>query len=401
MKNQLNNIEFVFPDQPDLNRFVQLPVEKPFSENAISFLNALSGILRKDNRTKDFPEIITFSFFCRKANLIQLKKQYYPNNKTRTGKGIAFHITPSNVPLNAAYSLVTGILSGNLNMVRVPSKKFEQDTIVFQAIRTLHEDPLFQPFARRILLIRYDKAESATAYFSSLCDVRMIWGGDDSIREIQKNPLQTHATDVTFRDKYSFCVIHADRYVHEQAPRKIAQQFYNDTFLFDQQACTSPHLVVWLGSNENISASKKIFWSNLYDIAKLNYQLQPDSAINKLLTFYQQALHLKGIKKISMPDNLIWRVELNRLSPDIINHRGNCGYFIEYTATSLDELSAFVTKKCQTLTYYGINETILQEKLENGVDRIVPIGKASEFSLTWDGYDLIEVLSCEYALTDK
>jgi hypothetical protein len=31
----------------------------------------------------------------------------------------------------------------------------------------------------------------------------------------------------------------------------------------------------------------------------------------------------------------------------------------------------------------------------NGIDRIVPIGKTTDFNLIWDGYDLINVLSRE------
>lgn len=404
MKNHLNNTEFLFPGEPDLNNFIQMPKEEPFSENAISFLNALSGILRKNTKTNDFPEIITFAFFCRRTNLIQLKKKYYPNNNTRLGRGVVFHITPSNVPLNAAYSLLAGILSGNLNIIRVPSKKFEQDEIIFNAIHTLCKEPQFQLFTQRMLLIRYDKENAATAYFSSICDVRIIWGGDSSVQEIQKNPLQAHAFDVTFADKYSFCVINADAYIQEQFPKAIAQRFYNDTFLFDQNACTSPHLVIWLGSDENILNSKRIFWTNLYDIVKIKYHLQPHSTVDKLVTFYHQSLHLYGIRKLDMPDNLIWRVELSMLSPDIINYRGNCGYFMEYSATALSELSKIISKKCQTLSYYGIQEEAFMqfttEKNANGLDRIVPIGRASDFSLTWDGYDLITILSKQPVLND-
>jgi len=29
----------------------------------------------------------------------------------------------------------------------------------------------------------------------------------------------------------------------------------------------------------------------------------------------------------------------------------------------------------------------------NGIDRIVPIGKTTDFSLTWDGFNMIETLS--------
>lgn len=395
MKNQLDNVEFLFPEAPDLNNFVQQSGEEPFSDNAISFLNALSNLLREHVKVNTFPEIATFAFFCRRSNLIQLKKEYCPENSSRSGRGIVFHITPSNVPLNSAYSLISGILSGNLNIVRVPSKKFEQDEIVFQAIRTLCREPQFHFFELRILLIRYNKTCNATAYFSSICDARIIWGGDLSIHEIQKNPLPLHAIEVTFADKYSFCVINADAYIHERSPKTIAQRFYNDTFVFDQNACTSPHLIVWLGSDENISNSKEIFWTSLYDIVKVKYYLQPHSVIDKLQTFCHQALHLKGIKKTPTHDNLIWRIEVSTLSPDIINYRGNCGYFLEYKAASLAELSGIISGKCQTLIHHGIPAEALKQFTEktNDIDRIVTIGKSSVFSLTWEGYNLIDILT--------
>jgi hypothetical protein len=397
MKNPLTNIEFLFPELPDLNGFVQMSTEEPFSENAVSFLDALSGILRNESKTTKFPEIATFAFFCRRANLIQLKRNYYPGNNCRSGRGIVFHITPSNAPLNFAYSFLSGILSGNLNIVRVPSKKFEQAEIILFAIHALSRNPEYHSFSQRILFVRYDKQNSATSYFSSLCDVRIIWAGDSAVQEIQKSRLRPEAFDVTFADKYSFCVINADSYKDEPSPKTIAQRFYNDTFLSDQNACTSPHLVVWLGSDENISDSKKIFWTHLHDLVKRTYQLQPHSAINKLATFYNQALHLEEIKKTDMPDNLIWRIELSVLSTDIINYRGNCGYFVEYTAASLSELSKIISRKCQTLVYYGIQKEMLMEFTTemnpNGMDRIVAIGKASDFSLTWDGYNLIDILS--------
>ena len=41
------------------------------------------------------------------------------------GCGLALYISPSNVPMNFAYSLVFGLLSGNNNPIR-PSKKHIQ-----------------------------------------------------------------------------------------------------------------------------------------------------------------------------------------------------------------------------------------------------------------------------------
>jgi len=400
MSNSFENIEFVFPKEADFNSFVQTSdEEEPFSERAISFLNALALILKQDPRSGNFPELLTFAFFCRKANLIELKKTYYPRQNTRKGSGLAFHISPSNMPLTFAYSLLSGILSGNRNVVRLPSKRFEQVEIFCDALETLSLLTQYDEFARRILLVRYDKLNSATSFFSSVCDVRIIWGGNLAVNEIRKNELREGAIDIAFADKYSICVINADSYILEAEPEKISRSFYNDSFLFDQNACTSPHLVAWLGSNENIADSQNIFWDTLHKLVKKKYNFQSHSAIDKLLTFCEQAIHFGEIKKITTPDNLIWRVELSQIPKNIDKFRSNCGYFVEYKTNSLFDLSGLISAKHQTIASYGIDPEHwrlfgLHEKI-NVMERIRPIGKTSDFSLTWDGCNLIDSLSKE------
>jgi hypothetical protein len=397
MSEQLQNIEFVFAQDLDLNNFDQLQKEEPFSEKAISFLNTLAIHLKNDPRANNFPEILTFAFFCRKANLLHLAKTYYPEKNRRIGRGVVFHITPSNMPMNFAYSLVSGILSGNLNIVRLPSKQFKQIDIICDSIKSISKQLEFRSYTKRILIVRYDKEGAATAYFSARCDARMIWGGDQTVQQIKKNAIPDRSIDITFADKYSICIINADTYIHESYPERLAQLFFNDTFLFDQNACTSPHLIVWLGSNDNVLNSKKIFWNNLYDLTKKRYKLQPHAAIDKLVSFYEQVIHLNNMRLTAMPDNLIWRIELNELTKEIEKFRCNCGYFVEYTASSLLDLSVIISKKHQTIACYGVenkdwNEFNLRNNL-NVIDRLKPIGKTSEFSLTWDGFNLIDELS--------
>ena len=48
----------------------------PFSENSIIFLSELSNLIFKKKDLKNFPEIISFAFWCRKENLIKMKNQY-------------------------------------------------------------------------------------------------------------------------------------------------------------------------------------------------------------------------------------------------------------------------------------------------------------------------------------
>ena len=68
-----------------------------------------------------------------------------------------------------------------------------------------------------------------------------------------------------------------------------------------------------------------------------------------------------------------------------------------YASLASGKSSKIVNRKYQTLSYYGISKEeltkfIIDEK-PKGIDRIVPIGKTTDFSLTWDGFDLIKVLS--------
>lgn len=397
MPKNFNEVEFLFPKEFNIVSFIQIPAMEPFSEESVEYLNALSLALNKDPRIRAYPDVATFAFFCRKANILNLKKKNLQEGILRLGRGIVFHIAPANVPVNFAYSLVCGILSGNLNIIRVPSKNFEQVEIICNAILKLSLESAYHSFSTRIALVRYDRKNSATAYFSSICDVRIIWGGDITIEQIRENKIPPRSFDVTFADRYSLCAINADAYINETSPEKIAAGFYNDTYLFDQNACTAPHLIIWLGSGKNIETAKRVFWDNLYNVVKDKYSVQPVIAVDKLTSFYNQTAKSENVKKISTPDNLIWRIELQDLVKDIDNFRCSSGYFSEYTAASLSELSQIIDRKYQTLAYYGIEKTDLKEFISqikpNGIDRIVPIGKTSDFSLTWDGYNLIETLT--------
>ena len=397
MHKNFNEVEFIFPKEIDIEVFSDNSSFEPFSEEVVNYLDALSKELNKDLNIRVYPDVATFGFFCRRGNILSLKKKHSKDDILRLGRGLLFHIAPSNVAVNFAYSLVSGLLAGNFNIVRVPSKNFEQIDIISKALERVNKKTEHEFISSRIALIRYDRTSSATSYFSSICDVRIIWGGDETISQIRENKIPPRSFDVTFSDRYSLCAINADEYVNEKTPNKIAQGFYNDTYLFDQNACTAPHLLIWLGSDENVTIAKRIFWDSLYELVKLKYIVQPVIAVDKLTSFYNQSVHMNQVTKTTTPDNLIWRVELKHLLNNIDEFRCNSGYFSEYHAASLSEIKNIIDRKYQTLAYYGISKEELNEFIKyekpNGIDRIVPIGKTSEFSLNWDGIDLINNLS--------
>ena len=369
-----------------------------FSEDVISYLNILSKEINKDPLTRNYPDVATFAFFCRKANINQLKKKHYNENQLRLGRGLAFHVAPSNVPVNFAYSLVSGLLSGNANIVKVPSKPFEQIDIIGRAMSRIAGSKQISLISDRVFLVKYDrKDEKVTEELSSICDVRIIWGGDDTINNIRKHSIPPRSFDITFADRYSISVINADEYVNEQKQEKLGIGFYNDTYLFDQNACTSPYLLIWLGSPESVDNAKQKFWRNIHSLVKNQYEISSVSAIEKLTIMYDHAISSANIKNISTDDNLLVRVEAEVLDIGVEKFQGSCGYFIEYHAESLNSIKKIISEKYQTLSYYGVPQKLLLEFMEHdspkGIDRIVPIGRTMEFDLDWDGYNITNSLS--------
>ena len=57
-----------------------------------------------------------------------------------------------------------------------------------------------------------------------------------------------------------------------------------------------------------------------------------------------------------MPDNLIWRVNMNDLDKEIDKFRCNSGYFSEYHASSINEIKKIINRKYQTISHYGLDE---------------------------------------------
>ena len=367
-----------------------LPV---FSEEACAFLSALSARILKDAEAKAFPDVMTLGFWCRPAALRQMQRTYEAD-VNRLGRGIVFHIAPSNVAVNFAYSCLAAFLAGNASIVRLPSKDFPQVDVLCRIFaETLAEFPALFPY---FLFVRYGHVQEVNEHYSWMCQTRVIWGGDATIEAIRRAALPPRTNEITFADRHSLAVIDADAYLAVEDKERIAQDFYNDTYLSDQNACTAPCFVVWLGAAEKVKAAQNLFWRTLHALVKDRYTLQGVQAVDKLTQLYRIGVHAAA-QQIPMEDNLITRVCVAKLTEEMTAYRAGSGFFIEYAAQELAEIRPLCGISCQTLSYYGVQrDALLQEILAMrpaGVDRIVPLGRTMDFALVWDGIDLIRTMS--------
>ena len=389
----LDKVKFLVGSAETVEQLVSTPAKEPFSEDIIEFLNDVSRMLMKDPRGKVYSDVVTFGFWLRKGSTLKLKERFEKkDNNIHLGRGVAFHIAPSNVPVNFAYSLAAGLLTGNANVVRVPSKEFEQVEIISDAINSaLNEKPEIKPY---ITLVRYERNKDINDSLSAIADTRIIWGGDATIEEIRKSPLPPRSTEVTFADRYSLAIIDSDVYMSKDNKSAIASDFYNDTYFTDQNACTSPRIVVWIGKQKN--EAKRLFWEEQHRFVKQKYTFQPIQGVNKLTSVYLLAVAEPGSKIEKHEDNLVIRIFVPEISEKLMTLKDNCGYFFEYDCDDIMDLKILCdNKQCQTIGLLGEVEMIRPLLLSGikGIDRVVPIGRTMDFDLLWDGYDLSSQLT--------
>ena len=409
MNNILSGVTFLAGSPDAVMAAVQEVPDVPFDEKRIDFLDRVSKHIMKDGRSRAFPDVVTFAFWIRKANMKlekekwEKKEQADPDVRS-VGRGVAFHIAPSNVAVNFAYSLVTGFITGNNNIVRIPGKLFEQVDIISDAFnKAMEEQPEFNS---SIILVRYGREKEINDLFSSVCDTRIIWGGDNTIAELRKSPIPSRTNEITFADRYSLAVIDAEYYLdrsdeNESYGAQAARDFYNDTYLTDQNACTSPRLVCWIGSDSSIERASEIFWSKLTEAVDDSYEFQDIQGIDKLTNLYLAATEIEELSAYRTDDNRMYRAGLEKLDKRIMDYRGNSGFFYEFNLKDAKELEVISDKRIQTVSYIGEKDKIkelLSGLKSKGIDRIVPTGRSMDFDLTWDGYDLREHLTRKVAV---
>jgi len=389
----LDKVTFLTGSVEITKQLVNIPALIPFESTMLDFLNDVSKELMGNRAAKAYSDVVTFAFWIRKGSILKLKERFESTDSFfHLGKGIVFHVAPSNVPVNFAYTLVSGLLMGNANIVRVPSKDFMQISVIIDAFNKVLEN--YEALKNYIICIRYDRDKEINDYFSSIADERVIWGGDQTIEELRKSPLPSRSGEITFADRYSLAVIDSDYYLGIDDKTRTAEDFYNDTFFSDQNACTSPRLVAWLGNR--IQEAKEIFWKEEHNIVRQKYELHPIQSVNKLTSACLAAVSEFGIRIEHYEDNTIIRVNVSEITDNLMDYKDNSGYFFEYDCNNISDLIPLCNnKKCQTIGYIGDNKLLLPLLVSGvkGIDRVVPIGKTMDFDLIWDGYNLPAHLS--------
>lgn len=368
-----------------------------FAEETIEFLDQLSRRIRESRQGKAYPELLSFGFWCRRQHLAKEKEQYQAREPgaVRVGRGLSLHIVPSNIPLMFAYSMAAALLAGNTAVVRLPARTSPQEQALAELLGRTAKGTAWES---RIALIRYGHQKEITDWLSSLCDLRILWGGNASLEELRGSPVGGGTVDIAFGDRRSAAVLEVPALLglEEGELQLLAQRFYGDTYLYGQNACASPSLVYWLGPKELAETAQERFWQAVANVARDRYQLAPSLVLQKWERALLLAAGCPGAR-IQRQGNYVLRIRLEALGEDVWDNTAWGGFFLECGGESLEGLRPALGRRCQTLACFGVEPELLAPRIAawgvKGVDRIVPIGRALEFGLYWDGMDLMGMMS--------
>lgn len=374
------------------------PVEV-FNTSRLNFLADLSRELLADRRTKSLPDIVSFAYWCRFAALKRQAEKYSGDNRFRMGLGLSFHICPSNVPINFAFSMAFGLLSGNSCVLRLPSTDSATVDILIDAISVVITKGNFESLARALKLVRYDHDDEVNLFWLSVADARIIWGGDATISKMRSYPSRPRSREIAFSDRYSLCALNPEALLalDNESFSLFCRDFYTDIYTMDQAACTSPQLLAWIGPDDVAERAKLRLWSELVLYAESKYKPRPVQVMDKFVALCCNILNNSQIKNIYLHGNLLYRIDLSAVGDFQDRVRGYYGTVHEVVLPNIISLASIISDRYQTLAVFGIDKGEIKELISThrlrGVDRVVSVGRTLDIDVVWDGYDIIGGLS--------
>lgn len=357
------------------------------------FLHALSRVILKNPDARTYPDLMTFGYFCRRASIAQARDALTDLSR-RTGWGTLVHIAPSNIPVNFAFSLVMGMVSGNSNIVRVPTQTFAQMELMVQLFDEVASKPEYADFARETAFVQSRHDSHLLKSLVAQADGLIVWGGDKTVERFRALPKAPRCVCVYFSNRVSSAIVSAKSvlYLDEDELFDLCVKFFNDTYLVDQNACSSPNLVFWKGTPADCKAARLKFWDKLDQYLASKYKGDPMARIERCLDVMALTTAAQSDVDLKRDYDDIWLLRNNNLR----DHKLRYGMFLEVDIAKLEEISRLLRGNEQTISVFGVDPLLVFNALKSGiinVDRIVPIGRALDIGFNWDGKEMLSIFS--------
>jgi len=375
--------------------------------NAIlKILDALGKNVLQNPKINILPGVSYISLWLRRENLDRICRVNYSDKRYLDGfykseanvlmmaqpRGIVCQWIAANMPTLGFFSIIQAVLSKNGSLVKMPPEYVPLILSILRELQAISVDFEGKTYSGKSILdavaiVTFDgKSANLSEKFSLAADCRIIFGGSDAIRAISRLPSQDHCETIIFGPKYSFAVFDRE-YIESEGLRKSLDLFVKDVAVFNQMACSSPHVLFLEKSRYSVD----VIASWLRDAferlpSTLRNQEIPSGLSAKIINTRARYLLSDG-KNCVAPQDLGWTILLDQ---DICLEepvQGKCIFTKEIN--TVDEVIPLVNHKIQAVSI-GIpdaskRDAFARQVTSRGVDRIVIAGTMHDFILPWDG----------------
>ena len=379
---------------------------RPFDEEVCSLAEAMARDLRRPEIIRRFPQLGALAYWLRRAEAERLRAAWAAAEADGTvlvPRGVVFHVPPANVDTLAVYSWMLAAFAGNANVVRIAAHRSEATEVLLAAVGgALAGHP---GIAASTAFVTYGHDEDISTALST-AEVRVVWGGDDTVQALRRIPRPVRSVELSFPDRTSLAVlgVEAVAALDDEAMADLARRLANDIVWFDQLACSSPRLVVWVGDHDAAERAR----ARLYAAVRADAEERGNraSTSNRIAKF----VHAADVAASGTVRSLDWRsstVTVAELTQPLFPRDGpGGGLLYDIGVASVLDLEQVVEGRDQTLSHFGIDEGDLRSLAHRlngrGIDRMVPVGDALRFDRVWDGIDLLQSFAKRVAIsTDR
>ncbi|MGI5504932.1 acyl-CoA reductase [Lentzea sp. CA-135723] len=150
--------------------------------------------------------------------------------------GLLAHVTAGNAPAAGVLSAVEGLLSGNLNVLKVAS---DDSGFTASVLASLAELDQTGQIAARLVVLHFPSSRTDwTARMLGAADAVAVWGGEEAIAGVREL-VRPGTRVIDWGPKLSFAYLTADLWSDVDTLHALAA----DVCQLEQQACSSPQVI--------------------------------------------------------------------------------------------------------------------------------------------------------------
>jgi hypothetical protein len=393
----MHNSHSVFTDQISeeiARRVMREPSLTAFSKTQVSFLTKLSKEILNRQENRGFPDLITFGYFIRPSNIEgYLSGRQSSKNFIATGVGTAIHVAPSNIPINFAFSWLFGFIAGCKNLVRLPSAHSEQIRLFLEAFERTSSLPEFADIRKTNYFFHSERESAALDGLVPQVDALIVWGGDSTVEYFRGQVKSANVRQIFFPSRQSSMILKASAVLgvlESENSNDFLRNCYNDTFLTDCNACSSPSKIFFVGAESDCTKASSLFFSKLNDFVL---------GSNRSIPVVPRMMDSLGASEFS-PDwgeatsyGISIREFRFKDGQTSLKRPLRFGAFLVKNLPSVGEVTAHLSHEEQTIIHGGFSEVEVLDlgrqlsSNDTNATRLVPLGSALDMGFFWEGRD--------------